>query len=99
MVTVEYQTVGERPITRPVTGLYAASVGVRAAPARSELAKLLVLADGLLRVGELLSQLGDLGAQLLVLAAGVERLVEPVDQVARRLQRPARALLDRPQHG
>ena len=37
--------------------------------------------------------------ELVVLAAGVEGLVEPVDQVADRLQRPARALLDRAKTG
>ena len=44
------------------------------------------------------AQLRDLGAQVLVLAARLESLVEPVDQVAARLERALGDLAERREH-
>ena len=98
-MTVEYQTLGERPITRAVTG--SLPVGDQAAAgelARASPAPRDCWAVGL-GLGELVAQLRDLVLELLVLAARLEGLVEPVDEVARRLQRPVGALLERAEDG
>ncbi len=97
IVTVEYQTVGERPITRAVTA--SCPGGISPPPVSSaSFGQLLALAGVGLRLGELVARLGQLVAQPLVLAPRLEGLVEPVDEVARRLQRPVRGLLEGAEH-
>jgi hypothetical protein len=60
-----------------------------------QLPKLLVFGDRRLGPNRLLAQLFDFVVELGVFALGVEGLVEPVDEVAGRLQRPVGHRLDR----
>ena len=91
--TVAYQTVGElREDARaaPAVGTDAeALVEVQLA------AEQLVLALGVLGLQDLLAELVALGGDFGELALRVKRVAEPGEEVAHRLQRAARALLDR----
>ena len=63
---------------------------------RSLISRLLLgLAQPVLGVGQLRAQRVALGARLVALVLGVDRVAEPAEQVAERLQDAARALLDR----
>ena len=88
IVTAECQTVGERAITLPVTVFVADSSERRRAVELEQLAQLRVFLERRLAGDRQLAFLGQFGLEAAVFAARVEGLVEPVDQVAGRLQRP-----------
>ena len=93
MKTVEYQSVGDCPMTRAETGFVP---GERArAVDRQQALELAVLAHRVGAGDRAAAQVGVLALQVGDLALGVDRVAEPADEVARRLQRTARALLDR----
>ena len=98
IVTVEYQTVGERPMTRAVTGSKPGGISPPPVSSASFASSSRCCGVGL-GLGELVAGVGELVLEPLVLAPRLEGLVEPVDEVARRLQRPVRGLLEWSEYG
>ena len=88
IVTDECQTVGERAMTRPVTGSNADVGDHRVAVEFEQLAQLRVLLQRLLAGHRLDPDLRQFVLEAAVFAARFEGLVEPVDEVAGGLQRP-----------
>ena len=93
MRIVAYQTVGDWTMTRPVFGPYADRLS---APfGLEQLRHPRVLVRRVVALGELAAQAVALGGQVLDLALRRQRVPEPAEQVAHRLQRAARTLLHR----
>ncbi len=93
MVTVEYQTVVERAMTR--AGTKSTSSGkMPPAPHVEQGAQLVVLGLRRQLLGDGRPQGLDLLLQTLVLALGAEKVGDPVPAVAQRLDRPRAALLE-----
>ena len=83
IVTVEYQTVGERPITRAVTGSRPSGIPPWRSSLTSARSSLFSpIADSASATA--IAQVLDLRLEILVLAPGLERLAEPVERVTER---------------